>query len=73
MENPLPSEMDRGISGVNVPVFITGNSASGFSKQLMNMYPFRVNQVHREKVFNYTLPKIQRVVENALGHLKDRF
>ncbi|XP_050337797.1 putative nuclease HARBI1 [Bactrocera neohumeralis] len=70
---PLLSEMSREISGVNVPVFIIGDSSFRFSKQLMKPYPFSVNQNNGEKVFNYALSKTRRVVENAFGHLKARF
>ncbi|XP_049301832.1 uncharacterized protein LOC125775362 [Bactrocera dorsalis] len=70
---PLLSEMSREISGVNVPVFIIGDSAFRFSKQLIKPYPFSVNQNNGEKVFNYSLSKTRRVVENAFGHLKARF
>nr|XP_036226946.1 uncharacterized protein LOC118682390 [Bactrocera oleae] len=74
MQNcPLLIEMSREISGVDVPIFIIGDSAFQFSKQIMKPYPFSVNQNHREKVFNYALSKTRRVVENAFGHLKARF
>ncbi|XP_039960225.1 uncharacterized protein LOC120774558 [Bactrocera tryoni] len=65
--------MSRDISGIHVPVFIIGDSAFRFSKQMMKPYPFGVNKNHHEKVFNYTLLKTRRVVENAFGHLKARF
>ncbi|XP_018800324.1 PREDICTED: uncharacterized protein LOC108975938 [Bactrocera latifrons] len=69
----LLSEMSRKTSGGNVPVFIIGDSAFRFSKQLLKPYPFSVNQNNGEKVFNCALSKTRPVVENAFGHLKAHF
>lgn len=70
---PHLDEMSKTISGVNVPVFIVGDSAFRFSKILMKPYAFQVMQSESEKNFNYALSKVRRVVENAFGHLKARF
>lgn len=69
----LLSDLKKSISGVDVPVFIIGDSAFRLSDKLMKPYPFHVSQSRQQKNFNYALSKSRRVVENAFGHLKARF
>ncbi|XP_067637509.1 uncharacterized protein [Eurosta solidaginis] len=70
---PYLDEMRTPVSGVDVPIFIIGDSAFRFSKMLMKPYAFQVSQNEDEKNFNYFLSKVRRVVENAFGHVKARF
>lgn len=63
----------RNINGVNVPVFIIGDSAFQLSEYLMKPFPFSISSPEKEKLYNYRLSKVRRVVENAFGHLKARF
>ncbi|XP_067634019.1 uncharacterized protein [Eurosta solidaginis] len=70
---PYLDEMRTPVSGVDVPIFIIGDSAFRFSKTLMKPYAFQVSQNEDEKNFNYSLSKVRRVVENAFGHVKARF
>lgn len=60
------------ISGVEVPLYIIGDSAFKLSPLLMKPYAYRREQTAAEKRFNYILSKSRRVVENAFGHLKAR-
>ncbi|XP_036341357.1 putative nuclease HARBI1 [Rhagoletis pomonella] len=69
----LLTELKRSIAGVDIPVFIIGDSAFRLSDKLMKPYPYNVSQSQEQKQFNYHLSKSRRVVENAFGHLKARF
>lgn len=73
VENPLLKEMERNISGINVPVLLIGDSAFRLSRNMMKPYPFSVFQDDQKQTFNYIHAKNRRVVENAFGHLKARF
>lgn len=72
-ESNLLQQMAKTISGVQVPVFIIGDSAFRLSKHIMKPYPFNVENSEVKKAYNYALSKCRRTVENAFGHLKARF
>lgn len=69
----LFDELSCSFQNVSVPICILGDSAFKLSPNLMKPYPFSTEQSDAEKVFNYTLSKCRRVVENCFGHLKSRF
>lgn len=72
-ESTALQEKSKDICGVQVPVYIIGDSAFRFSKNLMKPYPFNAENDAKRQIFNYHLSKARRVVENAFGHLKARF
>ncbi|XP_037822483.1 protein ANTAGONIST OF LIKE HETEROCHROMATIN PROTEIN 1-like [Lucilia sericata] len=72
-ESDILDQYSKDICGTKIPIYIIGDSAFRFSKNLMKPYPFNANNDSRRKKFNYLLSKHRRVVENAFGHLKARF
>lgn len=61
------------ISGVDVPVYLIGDSAFRLSKNMMKPYPYGLERNDAERHFNYSLSKCRRLVENAFGQVKARF
>lgn len=72
-QNDIFKENSKQIDGVNVPVFLIGDSAFRLSNLVLKPFPFAITRSDDQKLFNYTLSKCRRVVENAFGHLKARF
>lgn len=58
------------IGGVNVPVFLVGDSAYPLS---MKPFPHNSTLTHDERVFNDRLCRARVVVENGFGRLKARW
>ena len=61
------------INGVNVPLFLTGDSA--YLLQTWLMKPFLQSGVltNEEKQYNYRISRARIVVENVYGRLKARW
>ena len=77
LENPnnifnLPEEKSLTGDDVPVPYYIVGDNAFGINKRLMNPFVIR-NMEHHERIFNYRLSRVRRVVENAFGILAHKF
>lgn len=72
-QNDIFKENAKEIDGVNVPVFLIGDSAFRLSDLVLKPFPFATTRSDDQKLFNYRLSKCRRVVENAFGHLKARF
>ena len=70
-EQLLPQKYIQ-VQGVDIPVFLIGDSAYLIKTWLMK--PFPQNRIHTEaqKTFNYRLSRARIVVENAYGRLKGR-
>jgi len=64
--NPSHLPEDKPLPGDDVPVpyFIIGNNAFGINKTLINPFSIRNIDCH-ERIFNYSLSRARRVVENA--------
>lgn len=73
MHDPIFQQQSIFYDGVKIPVMLIGDSAFRLSECMMKPYPFNVNSSEKQRIFNYTLSKSRRVVENAFGHLKARF
>lgn len=63
----------KNICGVDVPVYLIGDSAFKLSEHMQKPYPYLVEKTPNQEKFNYELSKCRRVVENAFGHIKARF
>lgn len=61
------------INGIQVPVYILGDSAFRFSTTLMKPYSYTTALTEEQKFFNYKISKCSKVVDNAFAHLKARF
>ena len=72
--NPFHLPEDKPLPGDDVPVpyFIIGNNALGINKTLMNPFSIRNIDCH-ERIFNYSLSRAWRVVENAFDILAHQF
>jgi len=51
----------------SVPYFFIGDEAFPFSKNLMKVYPGQHPKGSKERIFNYRVCRVQRVVENVFG------
>ncbi|XP_036321347.1 uncharacterized protein LOC118735607 [Rhagoletis pomonella] len=67
------NQNSKRICGVNVPVFLIGDSAFGLSRYMMKPFPYSANQSYIEKNFNYELSRCRRPIEKAFEQLKARF
>lgn len=67
---PPPEELPR--SDVLLPYMFVGDEAYPLRTDLMKPYPFRQLD-HNQRVYNYRLSRVRRVVENAFGILANRF
>lgn len=63
----------KNICGVDVPVYLIGDSAFRLSENMQKPHPFLVDKTPVQEKFNHELSKCRRVVENAFGHIKARF
>lgn len=63
----------KNINGVNVPVYLIGDSAFRLTPNMMKPYPFGTARTEAQASFNYNLSKNRRLVENAFGQVKARF
>ena len=70
--NSLPHKTLR-IHGVDVPLFIIGDSAYPLNTWLMKPFPHNGVLTHEQKTYNYRLSRARIVVENAFGRLKARW
>ena len=72
--NPFHLPEDKPLPGDDVPVpyFIIGNNALGINKTLMNPFSIRNIDCHG-RIFNYSLSRARRVVENAFDILAHQF
>ncbi|XP_050340332.1 uncharacterized protein LOC126766627 [Bactrocera neohumeralis] len=73
INNVLFARHFKFIEGVKVPILLIADSAFKLSPYVMKPFPFSVDQIEGEKMFNKKLSSCRRVVENAFGHLKARF
>lgn len=73
-ENILHIPKERALEGRNkpVPFVVVADDAFALKPYIMKPYPFR-NQPGPNRVFNYRLSRARRVVENAFGHIANRF
>lgn len=55
-----------------VPFVILADAAFPLSEHILKPYPFK-NMTFEQRIFNYRLSRGRRVVENAFGHLANRF
>ena len=63
---PLPN------GDIPMPYHIVGDDAFAMKPWLMNSYSYK-SQVDHERIYNYRLSRVQRVVENAFGILQMKF
>lgn len=72
--NNLNLPEDKTLPGRNRPVphMIVADAAFPLSDKILKPYPFR-NMTHDQRIFNYRLSRVRRVVENAFGILANRF
>ena len=71
-EELLPSKPLR-VNGVDVPLFLIGDSAYPLNTWLMKPFPHNGVLTTEQKTFNYRLCRARIVVENAYGCLKARW
>ena len=71
-EELLPSKPLR-VNGVDVPLFLIGDSAYPLNTWLMKPFPHNGVLTTEQKTFNYRLCRARIVVENAYGRLKARW
>lgn len=73
-ENILHIPHERALPGRNkaIPFVVVADDAFALKPYIMKPYPFR-NQPGPNRVFNYRLSRARRVVENAFGHIANRF
>jgi hypothetical protein len=67
---PAPRTLEGRVKPV--PFVIVADDAFAIKPNIMKPYPFR-NQPGPNRVFNYRLSRARRVVENAFGHIANRF
>ena len=68
----LPNKVLR-VHGVDVPLFIIGDSAYPLQSWLMKPFPHNGVLSNDQKTYNYRLSRARIVVENAFGRLKARW
>ncbi|XP_050331421.1 uncharacterized protein LOC126760082 [Bactrocera neohumeralis] len=71
--NELLTGYKKEIDGVEIPVYIIGDSSFEFSKSLMTPYPVSTSLTENKKQFNNKLLACKKVADNAFRHLKARF
>ena len=69
----LLPDTPQNIAGVQVPLYIIGDSAYPLMVWLMKPFPFSSNLSTEQKKCNYRMSRARIVVENAFGRLKARW
>ena len=69
----LPSTKMITLNGVNVPLFIIGDSAYPLETWLMKPFSQNVAVTPQHRTYNYRISRARIVVENAFGRLKARW
>lgn len=73
-KNSLNFPEDRPLPGrqKSVPFVIAADAAFPLSTHILKPYPFRQMTI-QQRIFNYRLSRVRRVVENTFGILANRF
>lgn len=73
-DNCLGVPCNRPLKGRNkaIPFVIVADDAFAIKPYIMKSYHFK-NQPAPQRIFNYRLSRARRVVENAFGHIANRF
>ena len=61
------------LNGVNIPLYLIGDSAYSLQTWLMKPFTHGTNLTSQQKTFNYRICRARIVVENAYGRLKARW
>lgn len=69
----LPSDKTMTCNGVNIPLFVIGDSAYPLETWLMKPFSQNAAATHQYRTFNYRISRARIVVENAFGRLKARW
>ncbi|XP_050510944.1 uncharacterized protein LOC126887446 [Diabrotica virgifera virgifera] len=68
----FPNDKPLPLRNTPVPFVFVADAAFPLSTHIMKPYPFR-NMTRQERIFNYRLSRVRRVVENTFGILANRF
>ena len=61
------------VNGINIPLYLIGDSAYPLKTWLMKPYTHSPSLTRQQQYYNYRLCKARIVVENAYGRLKARW
>ena len=72
-EQTLLPDKNITVNGVNIPLYLIGDSAYSLQTWLMKPFTHNTALTSQQKTFNYRLCRARIVVENAYGRLKARW
>ena len=72
-QSELLPQRNVSISGVDVPLFIIGDSAYPLRSWLMKPFAHNSTLTQQQKTYKYRICKARIVVENAFGRMKARW
>ena len=72
-ENDLLPNKPLSVNGVNVPLFLIGDSAYPLQTWLMKPFPHNGLLTSEMRQYNYRISRARIVVENVYGRLKARW
>ena len=70
--NPLDIPQPKPLNNVSTPFYLVGDSAFKLLPNMMKPYP-TYNTTNKQKVFNYRLCRVRRIIENCFGIMACRF
>ena len=73
IENGLLPNRNMTVNGINIPLYLIGDSAYPLKTWLMKPYTHSPSLTRQQQYYNYRLCKARIVVENAYGRLKARW